>query len=135
MVLGIAGSRKRNSSEDKEILKARIIELKPSLIVTGGIRYAGPEVFAREIAEELNIPLKEYLPFPTYFPPSEERRNADRMVEIEARDLRRALVGMHADHLLLMIHPEGKHGELITAYWFMRYRRNAAHRHKKLEIL
>lgn len=134
MVLGIAGSRQRNTPEDKELLRKRIIELKPNLIVTGGIKSAGPEKFVVEIAEKLGIPIKEYHPWPAYFPPDKEQR-VTRFKEIFARDLRRALVGLHSDHLIFMTHPKGRHGEMITAYWFMTSRDTAYERWKNLEIL
>lgn len=134
MVLGIAGSRKRNTQKDYQLLKKRIIDLKPELIVTTGILHTGPDLFAKQIAEELGIPLKEYPCQAGYFPPGKERRII-RETEMHARDLRRALVGLHADYLLFMTHPDGKHGEIITAYWFMKFRVTHFERYKSLEMI
>lgn len=134
MVVGIAGSRKRNTPEDYKLLRKRIIDLKPTLIVTTGIRYEGPDVFAKEIAKELGIPLKEYPCTPEHFPPEPERR-VDRRTELWARDLRRSLVGLASDYLLFMPSPKGKFGEIITCYWFIITRTNAFDRYAKIEML
>lgn len=134
MVVGIAGSRRRNTPEDYNLLKKRIKDLKPDLIVTTGIRYEGPDVFAKQIAKELNIPLKEYPCQPEFFPPGPERR-VDRRTELWARDLRRALVGLASDYLLFMPSPNGKFGEIITCFWFIQTRTNAFDRYAKIEML
>ena len=61
MRLGIVGSRRRNEERDKAIVRAIILELKPSLIVSGGCP-KGADRFAEELAAELDIPIKVYYP-------------------------------------------------------------------------
>ena len=61
MKIGIVGSRMRNSLEDKELIKKEILELDPTLLVSGGCK-KGADKFAEELAVELNIPIEVYLP-------------------------------------------------------------------------
>ena len=59
MIVGIIGSRTRNSTRDKRILKAKIEELKPEKILTGDCERGGDKL-ARESALELGIGLKVF---------------------------------------------------------------------------
>ncbi len=57
MKLAIVGSRRRNTRKDKEIVRKKILELKPDAIVTSKKCQKGADKFARELAEELGIKL------------------------------------------------------------------------------
>lgn len=118
IVLGIAGSRKRNKPQDRQMLKQKIIGLKPNMIITDGVQSDGPSVFAKQIGKELGIKVKEYRPWYPEIPPPPPRT---RQQELDAREVRKALIGLHATHLIFMTHPAGKRGEFIVAYWFMRF--------------
>ena len=61
MTLGIVGSRRRNTPEDKEIIRRTILWIKPEMIISGGCP-KGADKFAAELAKELKIPITEYLP-------------------------------------------------------------------------
>ena len=61
MKLGIVGSRKRNSLKDKELIRQRIIALKPDMIVSGGCP-KGADKFAEELSVELSIPIEIFRP-------------------------------------------------------------------------
>lgn len=61
MKLGIVGSRRRNSPQDKAILRERILELKPDELVSGGCKQ-GADRFAEELAEEMFLPIKIFRP-------------------------------------------------------------------------
>ena len=136
MILAVVGSRERNSKRDKELIRNKIVAMRTiggidiTLIITGGTR-RGPEAFAKEIATELAIPYKEFCPWDETFKLNQPRTR-DR--EIDARDLRRAVVAMHADYMLCLIHPEGKHGEILSAAFFMLYH-GEIQRYTNLELL
>ena len=61
MILGIVGSRRRNNKKDYELIRDKVIELKPDKIVSGGCK-TGADDFAEEIAAEFNIPIDIHLP-------------------------------------------------------------------------
>ncbi len=61
MKLGIVGSRRRNGLADKAMLKARILEIKPTILISGGCA-EGADAFAEQIAKELGIPITIYYP-------------------------------------------------------------------------
>lgn len=61
MKLGISGSRRRNTQEDKQKLKELIQEIKPDELISGGCPL-GADKFAEELSEELNIPIKIFYP-------------------------------------------------------------------------
>ena len=135
MILAIVGSRERNSPEDKAIIEKAIARMQSrgisiALIITGGTQ-RGPEKFAQEIAEEKGIPYKEFCPWDPAFKLDQPRT---RQKEIEARDIRRQVVAMHADYMLCLIDPKGKHGEILSAGYFMQYHGEIA-RYKNLELL
>lgn len=56
MKLGIIGSRRRNTKEDKKIVLRCVLKLKPESIVTGDCPKGGDK-FAREVGRLLNIPV------------------------------------------------------------------------------
>ena len=135
MIVAIVGSRERNSPKDKAIIEKAIERMQLygisiSMIITGGTQ-RGPEQFAKEIAEELGIPYKEFCPWNDVFKLDQPRT---RQKEIEARDIRRQVVAMHADYMLCLIDPKGKHGEILSAGFFMQYH-NEFQRYKNLELL
>lgn len=57
MIIGIIGSRTRNSTLDKKKVEAKILELKPDKILTGDCERGGDKI-AREKAIELGIELQ-----------------------------------------------------------------------------
>jgi len=134
MILAIVGSRERGKPADKALIAKRVAELRKvfavEMIITGGTQ-RGPEAFAKEIAEEQGIEYMEICPWDRVFKLNKPRTRGQ---EIDARDLRRAVVAMHADYMLCLIHPGGKHGEIISAYYFMRYH-DEIKRYTHLELL
>ena len=63
MYIGIVGSRKRNSNKDYQLVKQHILLFKrefPITLVSGGAK--GIDSIAKKIANELNIPIIEFLP-------------------------------------------------------------------------
>lgn len=135
MILAIVGSRERNTVADKKIIEnamKRMVDrgLTIAMIITGGTQ-RGPEKFAKELAEEMDIPYKEFCPWDPAFKLDQPRT---RTKEIEARDVRRRVVAMHADYMFCLIDPKGRHGEIISAYHFMQYH-GEIQRYKNLELL
>lgn len=61
MILGIVGSRKRDTIKDYSILVERVKKLKPDMIISGGCS-KGADKFAEDIAEILGIPITIYYP-------------------------------------------------------------------------
>ncbi len=134
MILAIVGSRERNSQADKAIIKKRIEVLANrvgvAMIITGGTQ-RGPEQFAKELAEEMDIPYKEFCPWDPAFKLDQPRT---RTKEIEARDVRRRVVAQHADYMFCLIDPKGRHGEILSAAFFMQHV-GEIQRYKNLELL
>jgi len=61
MILGIVGSRKRNSLADKRLIESEIRRLNPSELVSGGCSL-GADRFAEELSHEMSIPIKVFRP-------------------------------------------------------------------------
>ena len=61
MILGIVGSRRRNTTKDKELIRKKILELQPSEITSGGCS-RGADRFAEELAKDMNIPTTIFKP-------------------------------------------------------------------------
>lgn len=103
MKLGIVGSRRRNSLQDKAILKERIVELSPEMLISGGCQ-KGADFFAEEIAKELGIPIIIYYPKLLKggdYPPHKVRN------EMYARNIQIALA---SDHLIALVAEDRKGG-------------------------
>lgn len=61
MFLGVVGSRRRDSPEDKAAVKEAVLRfVKPTLVSGGCIR--GADRFAEELAEELGLEIVLYYP-------------------------------------------------------------------------
>lgn len=61
MKIGIVGSRKRNTIQDKQLIEQYLKNVTISEIVSGGCKQ-GADKFAEEISVEQNIPIKLFLP-------------------------------------------------------------------------
>jgi len=61
MKVGIVGSRKRNTNNDKELIKAFLKTTDVTELVSGGCK-VGADKFAEELALELNLSIKIFLP-------------------------------------------------------------------------
>lgn len=91
MKLGIVGSRRRAKLEDLRILRERVRELKPTMIISGGCP-TGADAFAEQLAKEFGIPITIYYPKLVRgkgYPPHEVReamyaRNIRIAIECEA---------------------------------------------------
>jgi len=120
--LGIIGSRRRNSLQDKAILKERILSLKPDSIISGGCP-KGADKFAEELAKELSIPIK-------IFYPQIPKSGGPRWVFVKAYHARNELVAKNSDHLIALVASDRKGGTENTIGHFKRF-----HNEKNLEIL
>ena len=59
--IGIVGSRRRNQESDKQIVKRILIYIyEPGDIIISGGCSKGADKFAKEISDELNIPIIEH---------------------------------------------------------------------------
>jgi len=108
--LGVVGSRRRNSLEDKELLKKRIKALNPEIIITGGCP-KGADRFAEEIAKELNIPIKIYYP-EQVFP------EAPYFVRVKAYYDRNQKIAEESDYLIALVAEDRKGGTEDTIIRF-----------------
>ena len=109
MKLGIVGSRQRNSLGDKELLKRRILELNPSMIISGGC-IKGADRFAEELARELGIPI-------TIFHPKLPATRTH-IYWIEAYHKRNKQITLESDHLIALVAPGRRGGTENTIMYF-----------------
>ena len=111
MKLGIVGSRQRHSFEDGEIIKNKILELKPSMIISGGC-YLGADKFAEDFARELGIPI-------TIFYPKLVKDKAYTQREItEAMYARNKQIALESDYLIALVAPDRRGGTESTIKYF-----------------
>jgi hypothetical protein len=61
MKIGIVGSRRRKSLDDKNLILYELSKLTVTELVSGGCKI-GADNFAEEISTELNIPIKIFYP-------------------------------------------------------------------------
>lgn len=122
MRLGIVGSRRRNSSEDKKIVRKKILELKPDMLVSGGCKQ-GADRFAEELADELRIPI-------TVFNPRFHSHPKNYFGRVEAYYERNRMIANLSEYLIALVAPDRKGGTENTISHFLKIE-NA----EKLEIL
>ena len=114
MKLGIVGSRRRASNKDLQILKERVIELQPDMIISGGCM-TGADRFAECIAKELGIPIMIYYPKlcrGINYPPFEVT---------EAMYARNRLIAIESDYLIALVADNRKGGTENTIKYFVEY--------------
>ena len=122
MKLGIVGSRRRNSQEDKAIIKGRILALRPTLIISGGCPQ-GADKFAEELAKELSIPIKIYYP-------EKVQPGSPRWAYTKVNYARNKLIALSSHQLIALVAPDRKGGTENTIGYFKKFRDE-----KSLEIL
>jgi len=121
MILGIVGSRRRCTKEDKALIKKMILKLKPDRLVSGGCR-TGADKFAEELAKELKIPIQIFLPsFPS---------TGSYYSYVSAYYKRNKQIAMYSDKLLAVVAPDRKGGTENTIMHFLKN-----HKKGKLMIL
>ncbi|HDZ26959.1 hypothetical protein LCGC14_2176960 [marine sediment metagenome] len=114
MKLGIVGSRRRHSFEDGELIKKKILELKPSMIISGGC-YLGADKFAEDFARELGIPITIFYP---------KLREGKKYTQEEIREAmyeRNRQIAYESDHLIALVVPDRKGGTENTIGYFKRH--------------
>ena len=116
MKLGIVGSRRRNSLEDKELIRQRIIELKPDSLVSGGCS-KGADRFAEELAIELDLSIEIFRPNLKGNP------TPTRYDMIKAYYARNQQVAIASDRLIALVAPDRKGGTEHTIGVFNRIHR------------
>jgi len=125
MKLGIVGSRRRNSLEDKAIIKKRILVLQPSLLVSGGCP-KGADKFAEELAEELGISILIHYPKL----PVKDSPKSDFVIAYYERN---RMIALDSDHLVALVAEDRKGGTENTIWYFKKNR--VLDWEKALEIL
>lgn len=111
MILGIVGSRRRNSQADKEILKDRILDLRPTTIVSGGCP-KGADKFAEEIAAELGIEI-------LIFRPKGITKRTPYFKIVRAMYERNSMIAHVSDHLIALVAKDRKGGTENTIGYFL----------------
>jgi len=107
--LGIVGSRRRISADDKELIKQQIIKLKPAELVSGGCK-KGADKFAEELSKELSIPMKIFLPKLT--------RDMEYYKRVNAYYARNKEIANYSDILIAVVAPDRKGGTENTIKHF-----------------
>ena len=116
MKLGIVGSRRRNLPKDKELIRQKIIELKPDSLVSGGCR-RGADRFAEELAIELHLPIEIFRPNLKGNP------TPTRYDMIKAFYARNRQVAAASNYLIALVAPDRKGGTEHTIGVFNRLHR------------
>lgn len=124
MKLGIVGSRRRFTFTDMELIRCRILALKPDMIVSGGCRI-GADRFAEEIATELGISIIIFRPDLKRKFPAPSRHDI-----ISAYYARNWKIAKESDHLVALVAPDRKGGTENTITYFEKLGKG-----KTLEIL
>ena len=114
MKLGIVGSRRRAKTEDHLILRQRVIDLNPEMIISGGCP-TGADAFAEQIAREMGIPIL------IYYPKLDSLRTYTRQQVIEAMYARNKLVAIKSDYLIALVASNRKGGTENTIKYFVEY--------------
>lgn len=113
MKLGIVGSRRRNSPEDKAIIKGRILALHPTLIISGGCPQ-GADKFAEELAKELSIPIR-------IFCPEKIPAGSPRWAYAKVNYARNKLIAQNSDRLIALVASDRKGGTENTIGYFKKF--------------
>lgn len=111
MKLGIVGSRRRNSPEDKELIKQKILELKPDELVSGGCK-KGADHFAEELSKELHIPIK------IFYPKLEEEMPY--LMRVQEYYCRNEQIANYSDKLIVAVARDRKGGAENTIKHFIK---------------
>jgi len=111
MKLGIVGSRRRNSPEDKRLIRERILELRPEMIISGGCP-KGADKFAEELAKELGIAIA------IFYPKQETKLLQNYYGRVEAFYKRNEQIAMHSEALLALVASDRKGGTENTIKYF-----------------
>lgn len=111
MKLGIVGSRRRHSFEDGELIKNRILELKPSMIISGGCSL-GADKFAEDFAEELGIAIT------IYHPELEDGKKYSYHEIVKANYARNKLIAIYSDYLIALVASDRRGGTENTIRYF-----------------
>ena len=111
MKLGIVGSRRRNTKEDKNLIEERIFELTPELIISGGCK-KGADRFAELLAKEIDIPMK-------IFYPKLPLKGAPYFEFAKAYHARNKLIADKSDMLIALVAPDRKGGTESTIKYFL----------------
>lgn len=120
MRIGIVGSRRRNTPEDKELIKRYVISQSHMIIipenrteyVSGGCKQ-GADKFIKEICEELYYNIKEFLP---QFPKDKELTYYEKCDVYYARNKQ---IADYVDKLVVLRAPDHKGGTENTIKYFL----------------
>lgn len=109
MKLGIIGSRRRCSPEDKRLVRDKILELNPSMIISGGCA-RGADSFAEEFARLLGVSITIFYPKPPV--------GRGRQHWIKAYYERNQRIALESDHLIALVAPDRRGGTENTINYF-----------------
>jgi len=116
MKLGIVGSRRRATGKDLILIKKRVEELQPEMIISGGCS-EGADHFAEMIAKEFGIPIT------IYYPKLESTKRYSYYEIVKANYARNKLIAQNSDRLIALVAPDRKGGTEHTIGLFNRFHR------------
>lgn len=116
MNIGIVGSRRRNTDEDKHMLEEVFSCLvdKDTVVVSGGCKKGGDK-FAEELAETYNVPILLHLPDKSKLP-----RNPQRWHFAEINYERNQWIARDSDILIALVACDRKGGTEDTIKHFIK---------------
>ncbi len=115
MRIGIVGSRRRNSTEDKKLLQKNLLELLDhgDTLVSGGCP-VGADYFAEVLSREFNIPIK------IYYPDKSKLDKNSYWSYVKMYHNRNTLIADNSDILIALVMPDRKGGTEDTIKKFLK---------------
>ena len=116
MKLGIVGSRSRNTLNDKDLIRKKILKLKPKELVSGGCM-KGADRFAEELHTELDIDIRIFFP---NLPFKGSGKSPEYYEMVEAYYARNKEIADHSDMLIALVSKDRKGGTENTIKHFLK---------------
>ncbi|MBI5375602.1 MAG: hypothetical protein HZA77_09210 [Candidatus Schekmanbacteria bacterium] len=120
MKIGIVGSRRRNSPEDKHLIREKLfyflqVYKESKLVLVSGGCPDGADKFAEELALELNLKII------IHYPDKSKIDKSDRWSSTKANYARNKLIADDSDILIAVVAPDRKGGTENTIKYYEKF--------------